>query len=177
MTVPTGILKARQFLFACEEQAMAALPADFPRPERKLMWTILQLHYGDPAVHFELQPQPSRRQVELGLHFEGPAEANDAWAARMAGRASELIAALGAEWELEVWTASWRRLHRVFAAEQLTGELAGEVAGQLARALVTLQPLILEGGGVVAGAAAAVRTLGGHSSRRWRDRRAGRGAG
>jgi hypothetical protein len=79
-------LKAREFVFACEDRAMRDLPAGLPPPERKVMWTILQLHFGDPNVHFELQPQPSRGLVELGLHFEGPVEANDAWAERIAAR-------------------------------------------------------------------------------------------
>lgn len=138
-------LKARQFLFHCEDLALGALPAGFPPPERKVMWTILQLHYGDPRVHFELQPQVARGVVELGLHFEGPVEFNDRWAALVAERAAELMAALGEGWELEEWTASWRRLHRAWSFTALTPELAREVAGQLTLALQALKPLIDEG--------------------------------
>ena len=93
-----GSLNAREFLFFAEDQAMAVLPAELPRPERRVMWTILQLHWGNPAVHFELQPQPSRRVVELGLHFEGPVEANDAWAAHIGHHARDLLCALGPAW-------------------------------------------------------------------------------
>lgn len=135
-----GTLKAREFVFYCEDLALASLPKGFPRPERKVMWTILQMHYGNPNAHFELQPQPSRGQVELGLHFEGPAEKNDLWALALSERACELMAALGPGWELEHWTASWRRLHRVFPFETLTTELAREVAEQMANALQVLQP-------------------------------------
>ena len=53
-----GTLKARQFLFFCEDQAFAELGTAFPHPERHLMWTILQFHYGQPQIHFELQPHP-----------------------------------------------------------------------------------------------------------------------
>ncbi|MFN0147133.1 MAG: hypothetical protein ACKVT1_11525 [Dehalococcoidia bacterium] len=135
-------LKAREFLFLCEEQAMAALSADAPRPERKVMWTILQLHYGNPAVHFELQPQVSRSLVELGLHFEAAPEVNDAWAALIAERASDLLPVLGSDWELEAWTQSWRRLHRTYSFERLTRALADEVSADLARALELLGPII-----------------------------------
>ena len=121
---------------------MAALGADCPRPERKVMWTILQLHYGNPAVHFELQPQVSRSTVELGLHFEAAPEVNDAWAAHIASRAAELLPALGLEWELEAWTASWRRLHRTYRFERLTRALADEVSADLARALQLLGPIL-----------------------------------
>lgn len=138
-------LKAREFLFHTEDLALAALPPGFPRPERKVMWTILQFHYGDPRVHFELQPQPSRGIVELGLHFEGPVEFNDRWAALVAEHAPGLLAALGDAWELEAWTPSWRRLHRTWSFTELTADLAREVAEQFALALQVLLPIVEEG--------------------------------
>lgn len=140
-----GTLKTREFLFYTEDLAMAALPADFPRPERKVMWTILQFHYGDPRVHFELQPQVSRGQVELGLHFEGPVDVNDRWAEYLAANADTVLCELGPLWELEVWTPSWRRLHRTFRFTQLTTDLGREVAAEFAKALQCLHPLIEAG--------------------------------
>lgn len=138
-------MKAREFLFACEDLAMARLGTGLPAPQRRVMWTILQLHYGDPDVHFELQPQVARGQVELGLHFEGLLENNEAWALKIAGNTAPIAGTLGPEWELEEWTASWRRLHRVFRFEKLTRALADEVAEQFALLLTTLQGLVAEG--------------------------------
>ena len=146
-----GSLKAREFLFFAEEQAMEALPRDFPRPERRVMWTILQLYWKDPAVHFELQPQLSRGLVELGLHFEGAAEANDAWAAHIGAHAEHVLCELGPRWELEEWTASWRRLHRTFAFTRLDAALGREVGEELARGLVALQPLVAIGPALLPG--------------------------
>lgn len=146
--VPTrdGRLKAREFLFYTEDLALAALGDGVPRPERKVMWTILQFHWGQPAAHIELQPQVSRRVVELGLHFEGPVEWNEALARRVAAHAPELMAALGEGWELEEWTASWRRLHRTYRFEDhLTTALGREVAGGLATALRVLRPFAIAG--------------------------------
>lgn len=140
-----GLLKARDFLFACEEQAVGALAAADVPPDRRVMWTTLQFSYGDRAVHFELQPQPARGLVELGLHFEGPLELNDLWAAHIAAHAGRLLGELGSEWELEAWTLSWRRLHRTFPGERLTSALASEVGAELARAIRVLGPVIREG--------------------------------
>ena len=133
-------LKATEFVYLCEEMALRSLADDVPRPQRRVMWTILQLHYGDPAFHFELQPRPGHGRVELGLHFEGPAEENDRRAAVLAGDAARLMAELGEGWELEEWTASWRRLHRTFSFTALTHDLAAEVAPELAKALTVLHP-------------------------------------
>lgn len=137
-----GRLKAREFLFYTEDLALAGLPGDFPRPERRVMWTILQLSFGDPDIHFELQPQVARGNVELGLHFESDADTNEAWASIVADQVVPILEALGDEWELEEWTPSWRRLHRVFPFTRLTASLGREVAEQLTAALVTLQPVL-----------------------------------
>lgn len=127
-----GELKAREFLFLCEDLAIPQVPAALRPHARNVMWTTLQLHYGEPAVHYELQPMPSRRQVEVGLHFESSPAVNDAWAALIGHHAPRLQSALGLDWELEVWTATWRRLHRVYPIERLTRDFAAEVAAGLA---------------------------------------------
>lgn len=141
--MPADELKAREFLFLTEELALRRLPPAVPAPNRRVMWTILQLSWGAPQFHIELQPQPVRSLVELGLHFEGPPEANDARAALVAAHAAPLMAALGPAWELEHWTPSWRRLHRTFSFERLTRALAEDVAAEMARAMPLLYPFCL----------------------------------
>jgi hypothetical protein len=142
MPTKDGALKAREFLFFTEDLTVAALPPELAAAERKVMWTVLQLSYGNPLVHFELQPQPSRGIVELGLHFEGETDANEAGALLLAGRTHEIRAALGPEWELEEWTASWRRLHRTFPFTRLTAALGREIAEEMAKAITVLAPLV-----------------------------------
>lgn len=158
MPTRSGALKAREFLFYTEDLALAALPEELPRPERKVMWTILQLHFGNPDVHFELQPQMSRRLVELGLHFEGPLEANELWAAHISAHADHILCELGPEWELEEWTASWRRLHRTFRFDRLTTDLGRQVADELVGAIVALHPVITSGPDTAGLAQAAARS-------------------
>lgn len=130
-----GALKAREFLFLCEDLALTGFDAGAAGLQRRLMWTILQYYAQRPWVHLELQPQLSRGVVELGLHFEGTLEANEAAAAELVRRPGPLLARLGDDWELEVWTPTWRRFHRVFAFERLTAGLAREVAAEF-RALL-----------------------------------------
>ena len=156
MPTREGTLKVREFAFFCEDQALAGLPEGFPPLQRKVMWTILQLNYGEPQNHFEINTSAGRRQIELGLHFEGAVEQNDTWAFRLSERACELMAALGPGWELEEWTASWRRLHRVFKFTKLTADLGREVGAELGKAIQVLGPILLEGSRAPA-AVAAVR--------------------
>ncbi|MGE0599816.1 MAG: hypothetical protein AB7J35_10905 [Dehalococcoidia bacterium] len=140
MPTRDGRMKAREWLFYTEDLALAALHESVPRPQRKVMWTILQFYWDQPLVHFELQPQPSRSLIEVGLHFEGPLEQNEYWAGRVAQHQDEIRAALGDEWELEEWTKSWRRIHRPYHFEQLTAPLGREIAAEWAKAINLMWP-------------------------------------
>ena len=173
-----GSLKAREFVFFCEDQILARLADTIPQPERRVRWTMLQLHFGDRNVHFELQPQMGRGVVEAGLHFEGPLEANDAWVELLAANAADVLGELGPAWELEEWTSNWRRLHRPFPFTRLTVDLANEVAGEVAHAMTVLHPLIEEGAAAIAvatPAATAGRQAGSGRGRRWHRRSRRRG--
>lgn len=135
-------LKSRQFLFFAEDHALATLAPGIARPQRRVMWTILQFHHGDETMHYELQPHAGRGQVELGLHFEADAETNEQRARLLAEHAPMLQAELGPEWELEEWTASWRRLHRVYRFTRLTASLGRTVGDDLAKLMAVTAPLL-----------------------------------
>lgn len=168
-----GSLKAREFVYFCEDQILTQLPAAIPQPERRVRWTMLQMHFGNPHVHFELQPQMGRGVVEAGLHFEGSVEANDAWVELLAANAADVLGELGPDWELEEWTSTWRRLHHPFPFDRLTTELAHEVSGEVARAMAVLHPLIEEGAAAITVATpqpATGRHGGSGRGRRWHRR-------
>ena len=163
-----GSLKAREFVFFCEDQVLTGWPAGTPEPVRKVMWTTLQFHWGEQRVHFELQPMMGRRLLEVGLHFEGPEELNEGWAIALGNRASDFIPELGFEWELEDWTKSWRRLHRPYHFEKLTTDLGREIAEELRRVMQVLHPFIAERAGTVEMPAEPREQA--NASRKWRHR-------
>ncbi len=144
MQRPGAVIKATEFIFVCEELALREAPAHLRPSQRKVMWTILQLHYGDPHVHYELQPQPARQSIELGLHFEGAAELNESRAMLLARDGHALASALGPEWELEEWTGSWRRLHRTWKTDALTQAIAEDVASELRKLVTATGQLVQE---------------------------------
>jgi hypothetical protein len=138
-------MQAGEFVHFCEDELLRSLRDGERPPHHKVAWATLQLHYGDQRVHFELQPRSAHRSLEIGLHFEGAVEVNDAWASLIAARAPEILGELGADWELEVWTASWRRLHRVYAIEALNPAFGREVSAELSRAVRLLGPVVAAG--------------------------------
>lgn len=134
-------MKAREFLFRAEDRALQLL-GDAAPPQRRVMWTVLQYHFGESWLHYELQPQPARGLFEVGLHFEGPAEQSERAAQLVASHAPALLHRLGPGWELEEWTPSWRRLHRAFAFEMLAPDLIEEVAGAFADLVDATAPVL-----------------------------------
>lgn len=161
-------LGVRPFLSEVRDGALDGLPASLGTPVSRVVFASLQIHFGDPRLHYEVWPVRKTGRVELGLHLEGPQEWSRAVAMRLAGQADELRAALGEGYELEDWTASWCRLHRTLPLRRLDADLAAEVA-------VALQALICAAEPVVRRLAPGPAPVG-DPRPRWRRRNARQGA-
>jgi hypothetical protein len=145
-------VRIRDFLLAVYDALSARLTGALRDHEWRVRWSLLQLYFGNPTVHYEVWVQKKNRRIELGLHFEGERDDNYAWAAALAPRALEIQAQLGPSVELEEWTESWTRLHETISFEgKLDEALAAEIAGRLARFMEVLEPLLAEERAAVAG--------------------------
>jgi hypothetical protein len=111
----------------------------------KRVWSLFQVHFGNPRIHWEVWPQKQHGRVEIGLHFESEREHSYAWAGQMGEFMGDVIAELGPGTELEEWTASWTRLHETMAFDSLTPELAHVVGERLAAYVTCLRPLLVAG--------------------------------
>jgi len=131
------------------------LAARLPKPLRRYKWrvrsSLLQVYFGEPAVHYEVWVQRKTGTIEVGLHFEGEREENYRWAETLASRAPEILGELGPSVELEEWTQRWTRLHesRPFGggdgwkpSRDLSEELAEQIGERLARFIQVLEPIV-----------------------------------
>ena len=138
------------FIADVYESLRRRLPKPLRKREVLLQPSLFQVHFDDPAVHYEVCVQRKTRSIEIGLHFEGAREDNQRWADVLAGRAAEVQAKLGPGAELEEWTRAWTRLHEshpVAGAEwrpkvSLTPELVEETAERIARYIEVLEPIL-----------------------------------
>jgi hypothetical protein len=96
--------------------------------ESRLRFSMLQIHFGNPRVHYELWLQARTGRAELGLHFEDDAEVNAGWCARVAERVFELRDRVGPDLEPEDWTQSWQRLHFTVPLRPLDDGFARELS-------------------------------------------------
>ncbi len=138
-------LATREFLHKTESAARAALPAELASSvSSRLRFSLLQLHFGDPTVHYEVWVQRRQGAIEVGLHFEGPdGERNRALLDRLVARGEQLMDALGLRIEPEVWTETWTRLHETMPLhEPLDEAFASGLGARVSAWVQACQPLL-----------------------------------
>ncbi len=106
--------------------------------------SLMKFHYGEPSIHYEVWVQRRVSLVEVGLHFEGNADANDRYLEGLSAHFVEIRAALGPDVEAEQWTRSWTRIHQSVPLSPLEEDFLLEVSSQLARMITVLQPMVQE---------------------------------
>ena len=137
-------LTIREFLHDVREQTLERLPTSLGATESRVVFSSLQLHFGEPRLHYEVWPVRKTGRVEIGLHIEGPEEWSRTVAAALGARADELRAALDDGYELEDWTASWCRLHRTLPLTRLDEAMVGAVSAALVELVQATRPIITQ---------------------------------
>jgi len=168
-------MQAQAFLASVRDKALEGVPDELRSPHSRIRYGMLQLHYGDPRIHYEVWLVRKTGLIEVGLHFEADHDLNLARAESLAQRVLELREFLGPDAELEQWSPSWTRLHLTVPIGALDEALSNEVAGRLAN-------LVRMTGEEIASLPARSRgqttTLGPEHRRHWHRRgRAGTGKG
>jgi hypothetical protein len=136
------VMRPREFLAAVRDAATAALPDALRAFHVRLASGMVQLHFGNPRVHYEVWLVRTTGRIEIGLHFEGEREDNARAAALLADHAHAIRALVGDDAELEQWTAAWTRLHVTLPPAPLTDALSRETARRLACLMVATAPLL-----------------------------------
>ena len=138
-------MRIKDFLNLVYDGLPGQLPVELREHDWRVRWSLLQVYFEKPSVHYEVWVQRKARRIELGLHFECEREESYRWAEALAPRAIEIQAQLGQNVELEEWTKSWTRLHETLHLESdLSEALAADVAQRLARYIEVLEPILEE---------------------------------
>ena len=145
-------MRIKDFLNLVYDGLPGQLPVELREHDWRVRWSLLQVYFEKPAVHYEVWVQRKARRIELGLHFECEREESYRWAEVLAPRAIEIQAQLGQNVELEEWTKSWTRLHETLHLDaDLSEALAADVAQRLARYIEVLEPILQEERATIAG--------------------------
>lgn len=137
-----AVLAPGDFFTGLRKSVKAKLPA-----ERRGFQTarghsrLTKLHYGRPEFHYEVWHHTGAGRLEVGLHFEGPAAANQRALEFFRARMVEVKARLPRA-ELEPWDRGWTRLYETLAAPQLDEQVLDEGVETLCSYITTLEPML-----------------------------------
>ena len=137
-------MRVHEFLQQTVEATRQALPTELRTFRSRRRYTLVQLFYTSPRIHFEIWVQGKRQRLEVGLHLESDSATNERLLSYLASRFIEVQAALGPQVELEQWTRSWGRVHEYMRYERLDEALARKAGNRLACFIMVLQPMIAE---------------------------------
>ena len=129
------------FFQALPSQLARELPIELRGFEHRRVAGVIKFHYGRPETHYEAWYHSGQGRVEVGLHFEGSRELNEACLQFFRARMVEVKGGLPHA-ELEPWDRGWARLYETFPAWSLDHEALAVAARRLADYVVTLQPLL-----------------------------------
>src|SRR5215218_7247339 len=104
---------------------------------------LLKVYFENERVHFEVALDGTRDLIEIGLHFEDGPVSSAAYLQFFDQRIVELKHSLGADLELERWTASWGRLYYLIPLTPFDAAKAKQTTALLAGLIDALQPLIV----------------------------------
>ena len=102
---------------------------------------LLKIHYGRPELHFEAWHHTGDGRLEVGLHFEGPAQLNQEAFDFFRDRMVEVKAALRRA-ELEPWDRGWSRLYETLPAPVLDEHVMAQAVDLMHDYITELQPMV-----------------------------------
>lgn len=113
-------------------------------------WSLLQIHYGEPSLHYEVghySSQPGRNigGWELGFHCESrDRHLNVLLLQGFRHHLFEIKETLGEGIEAEMWDRGWTKIYEVYPDAPLTEAYRAAVAGRLAGIITCLHPIFVD---------------------------------
>jgi hypothetical protein len=102
---------------------------------------LMKIQYAGREFHYEAWHHTGHGRLEIGLHFEGSSDENQAAFDFFRVRMIEIKAHLPHA-ELEPWDRGWSRLYETLPAAQLDESVLDRAVERMSDYIVTLQPLL-----------------------------------
>ncbi len=143
-------LSRTAFISTLADEVRPLLPAPLQRFQTRRPWSLLQLHYGEPSLHYEVGhvgQRPGRLITgwELGFHCEArDHRLNRLLLDGFRRHLFEIKATLGESVEAEMWDRGWTKIYEVYPDGALTKTYRRDVAGRLAEMITCIHPVFVE---------------------------------
>jgi hypothetical protein len=120
------------------------LPEDLASFRSATHFSILQLWYGNPSLHYETWIRSRLEVIEIGLHFESDPLTNARLLAAFRARERAVRKALGDGARIETWDKGWARVWESLPLAPLDGELIARIAARLIAYVMALESVLRE---------------------------------
>ncbi|MFQ5399211.1 MAG: hypothetical protein ACE5E7_06390 [Anaerolineae bacterium] len=140
------ILSRNKFLQTLPDALFPHLPAALRgiQPRQPWRW-LIQFHYGEPRLHYEVSGVRGQPHWELGFHCESRDKAlNRLLLSGFRRHLFEIKDALGDSIEAEMWDRGWTKIYEVYPGKELTTDYQEELGRRLAQIIICLHPIIVE---------------------------------
>ncbi len=139
-------LSRNKFLQTLPEVVTPRLPASLQSIQTRQPWRwLIQFHFGEPALHYEVSPALRHPGRELGFHCEAhDTELNRFLLKGFRRHLFELKMALGEHIEAEMWDRGWTKIYEVYPMQTLTPAYQAAVGARLADIIICLHPIYAE---------------------------------
>lgn len=139
-------LSYKKFLNTLPEQVVHQLPSGLKGIQVKQPWQwLVQFHFGEPRLHYEVSRPRGVEGWELGLHCEAKDKDLNRYLLNGFRRhLFEIKDALGPSIEAEMWDKGWAKIYEVYPPEDLTEDYQAALGGRLAEIITCFQPIFTE---------------------------------
>ena len=139
-------LSYRQFLKSLPDVIFPLLPQPLQGIQVKQPWRwLIQFHYGEPWLHYEVSRPRNRPGLELGFHCESrDKELNRYLLLGFRQHLFEIKDTLGESIEAEMWDRGWTKIYEVYPEGELTLEYQRDLASRLVEIIVCLHPIYVQ---------------------------------
>ena len=106
---------------------------------------LIQFHFGEPRLHFEVSKAAKRDGWELGFHCEASdKQLNRFLLDGFRRNLFEIKDTLGESIEAEMWDRGWTKIYEVVEERPLTTTYQLEIGQRLAEIITCIHPIFVE---------------------------------
>lgn len=136
-------LSYRRFLNTLPDHVIPLLPSQLQGIKIRQPWRwLIQLHYGEPRLHYEVSRPRNRQMLELGFHCEArDRQLNRFLLDGFRHHLFEIKDTLGEGVEAEMWDKGWTKIYELYPMAELSQEFQREVGRRLAKFITELHPI------------------------------------
>ena len=107
-------------------------------------FSILQLWFGNPSLHYEAWIRSRLDVIEIGLHFESDPLTNARLHAAFRARDRAIRKTLGDGARIETWDKGWARVWESLPLARLDPQFLARIAARLAAYVTALEGVLRE---------------------------------